>query len=183
MLDKFLQYNRLGSDFINVTAWLTMALTLSWLVMSCLYAALYAFVLPIDTVASYIRSGVDDGLLPEFASWAFARLPYYFASSILIAGATLWGSFDLLRRRNWARWFYILAIALTICGNLYWAGLLLLEPSYFFSPAVIAQAGDMLNVRLVLAGLIVLLSIVLGLMIVRLNTPEIVAEFQGHSEA
>ncbi len=37
---------------------------------------------------------------------------------MLVTGVALWASIDLLRRRNWARWFFVIALAVGAVGNL-----------------------------------------------------------------
>jgi hypothetical protein len=174
---NLLELNRLGSDFVNITGWLTMALTLGWFVMSIFYLGVYVLWVPQEDLRDLMGVLNDDGLLPLALPSFVDHLVQYFVSAIAFAPVLFYSSLELLRRKPWARVFFVVAIGASVVANLLPVVALATYPQVLIPPIAL-QEDPMLGVRFLLALLIVVLSVLLVLMMVKLNSAQIRAEFR-----
>lgn len=162
------------SSFVNGVAW-------TWIVWSGLSTliAIGQNVLMFSLFsAPRFRHGLETSSDPTAA--VFLHLfPWFFIALLLLSATTLTASIALLRRRNWGRLLFIamlfIAIAWQVGGFIVQQGAFHWMESQGMSPDV---ASTMQSIRIVSVVFAVALSILLGWIIKRLLSPEIVAEFK-----
>lgn len=173
---SLLAFNRRGSDFINVTAWLSMAISLSWFLMSAIYLGVFLFWVPLAELQSIVGILVEDGVLPLFVPWVLGHLVYYLAGALICAPILFVGALQLLQRREWARRFFIVLISLSVVSNMAPLAALALHPEYLFPPILLVEDPQYV-LRYMLGFLIMALSGLLAAMAWKINSPQIRCEF------
>ena len=170
------ELNRGGSEFINVTAWLTMAIALGWFFMSAIYLGVFLFWVPREDLWSIVALLVEDGVLPLSVPWVLGHLVHYLAGTLVCAPILFVGALHLLRRREWARLFFMVVIGLSVVSNMVPVVALVSHPEYLFPPAVLVEDPQYV-LRYMLGFLIVALSGLLVGMLWRFNSLQIRDEF------
>ena len=138
---QLFQYNRLGSEFVNITAWLTLALSAGWLVMGALQFTLTSLFLTDEIVEQIAFVGMQEGLIAPSHLWMLSHLPWLYGWMCLLGLVTCYASFDLLRRRHWARLFFVWGMVLTALGNVVSLVVAWLNPQWVLPPLLLQVEG------------------------------------------
>jgi hypothetical protein len=174
---NLVELNRRGSEFVNITAWLTMAISLGWFVMSIIYVGIYVLWVPQEDLHAIVTTLVDDGILPLSIPWFLDHLVHYFVSAMVTAPLLFFSSLELLRRKEWARVFFIVAVGASVVANIAPVVALAWHPEYVIPPLALAE-DPLLALRWLMGILIVALGGLLILMMRQLNSPPIREEFR-----
>lgn len=113
------------SSFVDGLAWLSIVLSALMVVSMGLQVLALNVWLPADAFDPVRLRGLGLEGLPPSAEWVLMHLRGLIVLSLLLSVLALWASIDLLRRRNWARWFFIAMLGLGATwslGSLFYMG-------------------------------------------------------------
>jgi len=165
------------SNFVTRLAWTSIVVSALG-TFSSLVQWLLANVLFTDEVVQQLTVvAPDDPLVKAMVEW-IPRLPMLSFLSFVGMAISLVASIGLLRRLEWARKLFIALLVLGIASNV---GVFFLQEHM---TAMVAGSGDatvdalLRTTRIMMGGLLVVLSVLLGWLAKRLMAPEIVAEFR-----
>lgn len=109
------------SSFVTAVAWIFIALSALFLLISLLQNAMVHLLIPMDEMRAQLAQ--EGQAMPDAARWMLGHITWLFVAFTVVSTWALVVSIGLLRRRNWAR---IGFIALMLFGILYqFAGLAL----------------------------------------------------------
>jgi hypothetical protein len=114
---NLVELNRHGSELVNITAWLTMAISLGWFVMSIVYVGIYVLWVPQEDLRAIVTTLVDDGILLLSIPWFLDHLVQYLVSAVITASLLFFSSLERLRRKEWARVLYRCRRCLSRCQH------------------------------------------------------------------
>jgi hypothetical protein len=175
---NLVELNRHGSELVNITAWLTMAISLGWFVMSIVYVGIYVLWVPQEDLRAIVTTLVDDGILLLSIPWFLDHLVQYLVSAVITASLLFFSSLERLRRKEWARVFFIVAVGASVVANIAPLVALAWYAENVFAPLALAE-DPLLALRWLMGILIVALSGLLILMMRQLNSLPIREEFRS----
>jgi len=173
------------SMFVNVMAWLSLALGLLGVISGLLQAAVFASLDLGNQLAAGLEQGGAQALLPPQLLWVFQHLQLINGLSTLAALVTTVVSWGLWQRREWGRVGFIalllLSAALGIAFSVWMAGVMdtLLKQAAGDPALVDPMVGQMLamyKTTLYVGSLVI--ALLHGGLAWKLHTPEIRAEFE-----
>lgn len=173
------------SMFVNVMAWLSLALGLLGVISGLLQAAVFASLDLGDQLVAGLQQGGAQAVLPPQMLWVFQHLQLLNGLSTLAALVTAVVSWGLWQRREWGRLGFIalllLSAALGIACSVWMAGVMdALLAQAAGDPAVadpmVTQMLAMSKSTMYLGSLVI--ALLHGGIAWKLHTPEIRAEFE-----
>jgi hypothetical protein len=173
------------SSFVTTLAWITIVPAALGVVISTLQNILFFTVMPMDPQS--LPSVPDMEQMPAFVTFMLAHLRAMFVAFWLMTVVSLVSGIGLLRRKEWARLFFIALMGLSIVWNM--AGVYL-QQSFFSAipsmaeapPEFSAQFESMASTMWVVSiAMAVAFSAVSVWLIWRLSSAPIKAEFGATS--
>lgn len=102
------------SELVTIVAWMNMVLCgLSALACAALMA-LFATLVPMDEILSAIQTTEGQQGIPASALFAISHIQALLGISLGLSLVMLFASFALLKRKNWARLFWIACMAVIV---------------------------------------------------------------------
>jgi hypothetical protein len=173
------------STFITVLAWLSIAGSGFVTFISLMQAAMF-FLLFRDKFPIANREWPGHEQLPAFVQFLFSHPELFFATFWSLALLTLVASIGLLRRKNWARLYFIAVLALGCVWNLggIWVQRQMLSTmptSMRGAPAEFARNFELMGTIISIGTTIMAIAITILFvwLIKRLLSPAIRAEFDA----
>jgi len=148
------------------------------------FVVVHAFV-DQDALTAGITAPGRGGNLPASVLWLFAHIEALTTWFLMLSGVTLAASIGLLKRRNWARWTFVVLMLLAIVFHLW--GLYVQHDLMQWMPAAMGMPGSSMSggVHATMTVLwVVSVAFALGFSAVfawiayKLITPAIAAEFR-----
>lgn len=172
------------SSFVSGLAWLSIVVCGFAVVGFGLQALMLQFWIPPDMLDPVRLSG--GAPLPPSSYWVLSHLKGIIFGVLAMSVLGLWASIDLLRRRDWARWFFVATLALGALANaasLFFLGDLMPSAEGMLGPDVppdlAAQVASFQRGMLVASVVTALVFVVVHAWIIwKLVTPPIRDEFR-----
>ncbi|GAB2499784.1 membrane protein [Pseudoxanthomonas sangjuensis] len=171
------------SPFVNALGWVSFALAALGVVSGLMQAAM----LPALQPESLLQALGDGGMaLPPALRWTFEHLQLLNGASTLLSALFAWVSWDLLRRREWARRAFIAFLVLGAAGGFAGAALCLhaLDWAAAQNPMDAGELDPLFAslqsaTRVVAIGSASLVALLHAAIVWKLCAPAIRAEFSG----
>lgn len=169
------------SPFVNVLGWVSFALAALGVVSGLMQAAM----LPALQPESLLQALGDGGMaLPPAMRWLFEHLQLLNGASTLLSALFAWASWDLLKRREWARRAFIAFLVLGAAGGFAGAALFSHSLEWMVGTDPLA-AGEIdplfakMQEAMKAAGIVsaILVALLHGAIVWKLCTPAVRAEF------
>ncbi len=101
------------SQLITIFAWINIVLGLLGALVIVLMMLLFRFAVPMDELMAVIQRP-DAQQVPQSLVYALTHIQLLLVASLAITIVTLVASYALLKRRNWARLFWIVTMSLIV---------------------------------------------------------------------
>lgn len=105
------------STFITVLAWLMIVFTGFGTAIATLQNLMLAFLFPMEEMAHAMQA-TEVQEMPALARFMFSHFQWFFGAFLVLFATLFTMSIALLKRKNWARIFFIGFFALSIAWNL-----------------------------------------------------------------
>lgn len=173
------------SQFVTITAWLSLALALVGVLTGLLQWAMFAASPAEQGLLDALTAGGGSGLpLPPSLLWVFDHLGLLLLASLLSSVLLAVASWGLLQRREWGRFGFIVLLAggalLTLAGAFAFDGLMGdLNARAGFDPGNVDPllANLQATMRMAIYAAALLIGILHGAIVWKLCTPAVRAEF------
>lgn len=123
------------SSFVTTLAWITIVPAALGVVISTLQNIFFFTLMPVDQMP--MPSGLQMDQMPAFVTFMFAHMRALFVAFWLMTVVSLVSGIGLLRRKEWARLFFIALMGLSIVWNI--AGVFI-QQSFFSAIPSMADA-------------------------------------------
>jgi hypothetical protein len=107
------------SNFVNVLAWIFIALSGFATLISILQNIMISVMFPIDEMNKAFEGAQAQEQIPYFAKFMFANIRFFFLSFLAISGTTFVSAIGLLKRKNWGRIIFMVIMGFGICWNIF----------------------------------------------------------------
>lgn len=173
------------SQFVTITAWLSLALALVGVLTGLLQAVMFIASPPDQGLLDALTAGGSGVALPPALVWVFDHLGLLLLASLLSSVLLAVASWGLLQRREWGRFGFIALLAggalLTFSGAFAFDRLLAdLNAQAGLDPASVDPllANLQAALRMAMYGAALLIGILHGAIVWKLCTPAVRAEFR-----
>ncbi len=180
------------STFVTVVAWIFIALEGMAAFITLIQYVVFGMVFPLNEFREGMAKAQGEGRFPQAFAWVFEHFRPMLLVLFVYALLKLIMAIGLLKRRNWARLFFIGILALGIAWS--FAGIALQQ--YFLSSMFTfpvppnapkdfnaAMEGATIVMRVFSAIFAIAFAVLYAWMIKKLMSPEIVAEFRPRGTA
>jgi hypothetical protein len=172
------------SQFVTITAWLSLALALVGVLTGLLQAAMFIASPPDQGLLAALTAGGSGVALPPALVWMFEHIGLLLLASLLSSVLLAVASWGLLQRREWGRFGFIALLAgsalLTLAGAFAFDGLMgdLNARAGFDSANVDPLLANLqAAMRMAIYAAALLIGILHGAIVWKLCTPAVRAEF------
>ncbi|HPI88481.1 MAG TPA: hypothetical protein PK859_04170 [Spirochaetota bacterium] len=169
------------STFVTVLAWIFIIGSGLFTVMALMQNVIFRIMFSGELMQQVVKDPAIDSNTAFGFNTIFENFQYLFLVFLFISGFTLASSIGLLRRKNWARMFFIIVMGLGIFWNVICMGMF-----SFFSglmPTAGVEGFDQFNramkvMQAFVIAMAVGFSVLFGWIIYKLRSPQIKREFK-----
>lgn len=174
------------SELVTITAWLNIALCGLSALVSAGLMALFATLVPVDEIMAAIHAGDGQQIIPPHAEFAITHIQALLGLALGVSLVMVVASFALLRRKNWARLFWIACFAVIAVWSI--AGLFYQPDLSWFTGSSLAAVPPEIQAQLQqtietakIGGYVVSIvqAVLLSWLIWRFVSPDIREEFKA----
>ena len=169
------------SKFVTVVAWIFIVLTGFGLFIAILQNIMITMMFPVDEMQKLFNQPEAAEHIPALARFMALHIRLLFLGFLFVTAVTFISSIGLLKRKNWARIFFIVIMVLGIIGNLsaiFLQGAMMPKiPPVPQHPGMPDFQSMFIIMRVFSAMMAIGMSVLLGWIIKKLVSKEIKREF------